>query len=384
MELGERLYQLRRERRMSQEALADALGVSRQSVSKWENGASTPDLDKLVRLGELFGLSLDELVKGQAPPTAEGTEAAVRPPCSKGRMIAAVVLLVCGGLAALLLFATTLLYFAVWLLLAGVLCLRAREHLGILLGGTAWLFALLFFETGTVLSPWDIFSPAAYRFYPPFLSAAGLAGLSSFSAAARLGRQGRLGAVRPEQSHAAWAGGGPVFRRQSCMRLAQSQSAGIQSFGAGFWILLSLALSALQNRSASGPVPSPLRRLPSPALCGAGRLGALLWPGSPGRCGFSLLHVCSTTIGRFCFCCSTWALAWAGAAWERRRPPQALKQAPSRPGRRLLVISFGRRAAGPERRPPRQGAPSPGLRPPGAGRPESPEAPSDPSGQRVR
>ncbi|MFR6180934.1 MAG: helix-turn-helix domain-containing protein, partial [Flavonifractor plautii] len=168
MELGERLYQLRRERRMSQEALADALGVSRQSVSKWENGASTPDLDKLVRLGELFGLSLDELVKGQAPPTAEGTEAAVRPPCSKGRMIAAVVLLVCGGLAALLLFATTLLYFAVWLLLAGVLCLRAREHLGILLGGTAWLFALLFFETGTVLSPWDIFSPAAYRFYPPF------------------------------------------------------------------------------------------------------------------------------------------------------------------------------------------------------------------------
>lgn len=42
MELGERLYQLRRERRMSQEALADALGVSRQSVSKWENGASTP------------------------------------------------------------------------------------------------------------------------------------------------------------------------------------------------------------------------------------------------------------------------------------------------------------------------------------------------------
>ena len=58
MELGERLYQLRRERRMSQEALADALGVSRQSVSKWENGASTPDLDKLVRLGELFEMCI--------------------------------------------------------------------------------------------------------------------------------------------------------------------------------------------------------------------------------------------------------------------------------------------------------------------------------------
>ncbi|UQT47909.1 helix-turn-helix domain-containing protein [Flavonifractor plautii] len=169
MELGERLYQLRRERRMSQEALADALGVSRQSVSKWENGASTPDLDKLVRLGELFGLSLDELVKGQAPPTAEGDGGGRPPPCSKGRMIAAVVLLVCGGLAALLLFATTLLYFAVWLLLAGVLCLRAREHLGILLGGTAWLFALLFSRLVPFFLPGISFPPQPTGSTRPFI-----------------------------------------------------------------------------------------------------------------------------------------------------------------------------------------------------------------------
>ena len=382
MELGERLYQLRRERRMSQEALADALGVSRQSVSKWENGASTPDLDKLVRLGELFGLSLDELVKGQAPPTAEGTEAAVRPPCSKGRMIAAVVLLVCGGLAALLLFATTLLYFAVWLLLAGALPAGAGAPWNSPGGHSVAVRAPLFRDWYRSFSLGYLF-PRSLPVLPALLSAAGLAGLSSFSAAARLGRQGRLGAVRPEQSHAAWAGGGPVFRRQSCMRLAQSQSAGIQSFGAGFWILLSLALSALQNRSASGPVPSPLRRLPSPALCGAGRLGALLWPGSPGRCGFSLLHVSLLLLAAFASAVLPGSgLGRGGLGAEA--PAAGIKQAPSRPGRRLLVISFGRRAAGPERRPPRQGAPSPGLRPPGAGRPESPEAPSDPSGQRVR
>ena len=44
--------------------LADALEVSRQSVSKWETDASIPELDKLLRLAELFGVTLDELVKG--------------------------------------------------------------------------------------------------------------------------------------------------------------------------------------------------------------------------------------------------------------------------------------------------------------------------------
>ena len=61
MDLGERLYQLRKARNLSQGEVADALGVSRQSVSKWENNTSVPELDKLVKLGEPFGLTLDEL-----------------------------------------------------------------------------------------------------------------------------------------------------------------------------------------------------------------------------------------------------------------------------------------------------------------------------------
>ena len=71
MTLGERLTRLRSQAGLSQDALAERLGVSRQSVSKWENGVSTPDLDKLVKLGEVFGVSLDQLVKGEAPPPAE-------------------------------------------------------------------------------------------------------------------------------------------------------------------------------------------------------------------------------------------------------------------------------------------------------------------------
>lgn len=62
--LGERIYQERTARRLSQTDLAEALEVSRQSVSKWETNASVPDLDKLVRMCELFEISMDSLVRG--------------------------------------------------------------------------------------------------------------------------------------------------------------------------------------------------------------------------------------------------------------------------------------------------------------------------------
>lgn len=68
MTLGERLTWLRNQKGMSQDALAEALGVSRQSVSKWETDASIPELDKLIRLSDLFEISLDELARGGASP----------------------------------------------------------------------------------------------------------------------------------------------------------------------------------------------------------------------------------------------------------------------------------------------------------------------------
>ena len=54
---------------MSQGDLADALDVSRQSVSKWETNGSVPDLDKLIKLSEIFGVTLDELVLNRQPQT---------------------------------------------------------------------------------------------------------------------------------------------------------------------------------------------------------------------------------------------------------------------------------------------------------------------------
>ena len=67
MNLGETIYRLRTGRGMSQDALASALEVSRQSVSKWENNAAVPELDKLLKLSEIFGVTLDELVGREAP-----------------------------------------------------------------------------------------------------------------------------------------------------------------------------------------------------------------------------------------------------------------------------------------------------------------------------
>ena len=65
MKLQENLIRLRKQKGLSQEELAYQLGISRQSVSKWESGTSVPELERLVEISELYGVSLDELVKGE-------------------------------------------------------------------------------------------------------------------------------------------------------------------------------------------------------------------------------------------------------------------------------------------------------------------------------
>ncbi|MEE0060906.1 MAG: helix-turn-helix transcriptional regulator [Acutalibacteraceae bacterium] len=65
MDFNNRLYQLRKQKGFSQEELANRLNVSRQTISKWEIGDSTPDMEKLVAISDLFDVSLDNLVKGK-------------------------------------------------------------------------------------------------------------------------------------------------------------------------------------------------------------------------------------------------------------------------------------------------------------------------------
>ena len=95
MELYEKLYELRRASGMSQEELAEKLGVSRQAVSKWESGATQPELPKLIELSKIYQVSVDALLSlehakeqqdsSPAAPAAEGAaqDAAERSPAAK-------------------------------------------------------------------------------------------------------------------------------------------------------------------------------------------------------------------------------------------------------------------------------------------------------------
>lgn len=67
MNIGERIQNLRKDAGMSQEQLGEKLGVSRQAVSKWETGESLPELDKIILIAQAFGVTTDELLRGNGP-----------------------------------------------------------------------------------------------------------------------------------------------------------------------------------------------------------------------------------------------------------------------------------------------------------------------------
>ena len=71
MKLNDKIYELRKKEGLSQEALAEKLGVSRQSVSKWETGEATPEVGKLLALSKLFGVTTDYLLDDEAEEEKE-------------------------------------------------------------------------------------------------------------------------------------------------------------------------------------------------------------------------------------------------------------------------------------------------------------------------
>ena len=76
MTLSEKLNYLRRKQGLSQEALAEELNCSRQVISKWENGATTPDAEMLQKYSKFFGVSIDYLLKEdiEVPMSIQPTE----------------------------------------------------------------------------------------------------------------------------------------------------------------------------------------------------------------------------------------------------------------------------------------------------------------------
>ena len=164
MNLGEQIYRLRTERNLSQGDLADALDVSRQSVSKWETNSSVPDLDKLVRLSELFGVSLDELVldrraeqegkKDPEPAPSQEPAAGIRPRQVVGTVLlcmALVVAVLCALLGGLL----EGLVLAIPFVVCGGICFIARKHPALWCVWAVYLMVELYLRWGTGIS-WSL------------------------------------------------------------------------------------------------------------------------------------------------------------------------------------------------------------------------------------
>lgn len=162
MNLGENIFRLRSERNMSQGDLADALNVSRQSVSKWENNNAVPDLDKMLKMAELFGVTLDVLVKGEDSPALSQvpqpqTILIQHNPIPARKIFG--IILVCFAVLILLmtLWATSLsailscLLISAPIMICGIVCLRAKR--------LAWLYCLLTIYFWLWL-PMGIFAPS--------------------------------------------------------------------------------------------------------------------------------------------------------------------------------------------------------------------------------
>ena len=186
MDLGGTIYRLRTEHNLSQGDLAEALGVSRQSVSKWETGGSVPDLEKLVKLSQLFGVSLDELVLDRKPPCEEAPREDPPPPVTvvvqrertPGRKVAGVILLCMAFLVLLLLTAMggllTGLVLALPFLLCAAICFLARRRPGLWCAWTMYYLADVYLICFTGLRWRFLFVPATYAYYSGahFISAA--------------------------------------------------------------------------------------------------------------------------------------------------------------------------------------------------------------------
>lgn len=165
MTLGKRISTYRTARRLSQEEVAERLAVSRQAVSKWETDRAVPELDKLVALSDLFGVTLDQLVKGEeeTPPSSDppsGTaERAVAPAGqapwrpSSTRCIIGAMLLCVGGVVTLWMLLNGWDLFSLIvggpLLLCGGYTLVVRRHLEVWCVWTVFLAIDLFLRAGT-------------------------------------------------------------------------------------------------------------------------------------------------------------------------------------------------------------------------------------------
>ena len=128
--LSEKIYALRRKSGLSQEALAEKIGVSRQAVSKWETGAATPELDKLRALCACFGVTLDELTGQDAPANGRPETVSIQDAGKRGGALGIVLCITC---------AVCLVLYGALMLLRPAAAERISESSAVTLDGSGLL-----------------------------------------------------------------------------------------------------------------------------------------------------------------------------------------------------------------------------------------------------
>ena len=143
MSIGQRISELRKNSSISQEYVAEKLGVSRQAVSKWETDASAPDTYNLIALAELFGVSVEYLATGKCVTETRPTQKAIARPHSTQKILGFILL--SAGLLSLILgilLTEILIILSFYMLVGSIICLAVHKNLWLV---SSWAFLFLTF-----------------------------------------------------------------------------------------------------------------------------------------------------------------------------------------------------------------------------------------------
>lgn len=161
MTLGQKIFELRNQQKMSQGDLAEKLNVSRQSISKWETDASIPELDKLIMLSDLFGITMDELVRDELPEKSADEEmkdteksspetVVINKQMSTQKIIGFIFLgagIIC--LPMLYLMGPGALIFSAAFIFFSLICFFTGKYAGLIIAWILTAIAEIIFETGS-------------------------------------------------------------------------------------------------------------------------------------------------------------------------------------------------------------------------------------------
>ncbi len=175
--IGERIYEIRKKRNLSQGELADKLDVSRQTVSKWENNICLPEVEKLMQLSEALGVTTDYILKGVTEKeTAKEKETVyvyIKEPTDEAekkkrtsRRNAGIVLLLVGGLATVALLVIGLLIPAILtgtVCLVGIILAFGEKHPILTAAWTVYIIAMCCLAPYMVIGPIMVFLPELYN-----------------------------------------------------------------------------------------------------------------------------------------------------------------------------------------------------------------------------